>query len=61
MSDGIDAYHEIQSHHSSASNTNRRTSLCDKKMFNIIVLGLGFMFIFTAFQTSTMIEVTNYK
>ena len=35
-----------------------RVSQCDKRLFNIIVLGFSFMFMFTAFQTCSMIEVS---
>lgn len=31
--------------------------LCDVRLYNIIVVGLGFMFLFTAFQAGSMAEV----
>lgn len=32
--------------------------LCDVRLYNIIVVGLGFMFLFTAFQAGSMVEKT---
>ncbi|XP_071106126.1 UNC93-like protein MFSD11 [Haliotis cracherodii] len=34
------------------------TGGCDVRLYNIIILGLAFMFIFTAFQTCSMVEKT---
>ena len=31
----------------------------DWRLFNVIVLGFSFMFMFTSFQTCSMAEVTN--
>ena len=32
--------------------------MVDVKDYNVVILGLSFMFIFTAFQTTSMIEVS---
>lgn len=39
-------------------NQKMAESLFDVRLYNIIILGVGFMLLFTAFQTASMAEVS---